>query len=340
MKRHIPALLVISVLATACAAETVDLPPPPPVQLRSATSRLPSPTTPTEREREVAQLYAHAMASPTFAGLPETLADDVHFQFGDRDARGRERVVRDHQELFGAFDRRSFSVSRVWLTDSTQTINSQALEWTLSGAQARSWMGLPASNRTVVIHGLTLLWTDDDGIISEIHVYFDEDAVKAQLGGAAPPQAPAGAAGTPQIAQRGGTAEERANVAVARSALQALEDDKEATFVAAMADELEVVTAGRSETFHGKSGARSYFKETRKTIRQLDTVIQNAWGVGPFVVVEYALAGLQTASSRRPSGGGDGALHPLQVHCVDVDELRGGEISRIWRYVDRSPFGS
>lgn len=333
-------MVMLSALATACAAETVDLPPPAPVQLRSATSRLPSPTTPTEREREVAQLYGHAMASPSFAGLPETLADDVHFQFGERDARGRQRVLKEHQKLFGSFDQRSFSVSRVWLTDSTQTINSQAIEWTMSGLQARPWMGLPAGNRTAVIHGLTLLWTDDDGIIAEIHVYFDEDGVKAQLVGTAPPQRASGAAGSPQVAQHGGTAEERANVAVARQALQALEDDKESSFVAAMSDELEVVTLGQNDRVLGKNGARNYFKETRKTIRQLDTVIQNVWGVGSFVVVEYALAGLQTASSLRASGGADGALHPLQVHCVDVDELRDGVISRIWRYLDRNPFGS
>jgi steroid delta-isomerase-like uncharacterized protein len=330
--------MAASALVPACASETVAMPPAAPVHWQAAESRPPSPVVPTQRERAVAKGYAAALASPSFEKLGAMLSDDVHFLFGERDARGRERVVKSHQDLFGAFDNRQLTISRVWLTDSTQLLNSQAFEWTMTGIQARGWMGAAATGKSVVIRGLTLLWTDDDGVISEIHVYFDEEAVKAELTGG---QAPAPVAATaPQVLEYGGTKEEAANVAVARGALQALEDDKESAFVSSMSDDLDVVTPGTSETVRGKSGARSYFKSTRKSIRQLDTIVQNAWGVGSFVVVEYALAGLQTASSRRQGGSADGALHPLQVHYVDIAELRSGTIARIWRYADRNPFGA
>lgn len=314
------------------------MPPAAPIHWQTPESKAPSPVVATQRERALAQAYAASMSGTSFAKLGAMLSDDAHFLFGESDARGRERVIQSHQGLFAAFDRRQFTISRVWLTDSTQAINSQAIEWTMTGAQVRGWMGLAATGKSVVIQGLTLLWTDDDGVISDIHVYFDEEAVRAELAGgrASPVAAPSAL----QVLERGGTAEESANVAVARGMLQALEDDKESAFLASMADDLDVFTPGSSETVHGKSGARNYFKSTRRSIRQLDTIVQNAWGVGSFVIVEYALAGLQTASWLRPGASADGALHPLQVHYVDVAEVRGGAISRVWRYADRSPFGS
>ncbi|HSY42055.1 MAG TPA: nuclear transport factor 2 family protein, partial [Polyangia bacterium] len=331
-------IMALSLLVPSCASETVALPPAAPVHWQGTEAKVPSPIVPTQRERALAEAYAAAITSTSFAKLGAMLSDDVHFLFGERDARGRERVVKSHQELFGAFDNRQLTISRVWLTDSTQLVNSQAFEWTMTGIQARAWMGTAPTGKSVVIRGLTLLWTDDDGVISEIHVYLDEEAVKAELTAG---QAPAPVALTaPQVLEHAGTKEEAANVAVARGVLQALEDDKESAFVSSMSDDLDVVMPGTSETVHGKSGARSYFKSTRKSIRQLDTIVQNAWGVGSFVVVEYALAGLQTASSRRPGGTADGALHPLQVHYVDIAELRSGMIARIWRYADRNPFGA
>jgi hypothetical protein len=330
--------LLVSALVPACASETVAMPPPAPVHWQSVVAKAPSPLVPTERERALGQAYAAAIASPSFATLGAMLSEDAHFLFGERDARGRERVVKSYQDLFGAFDTRQLAITRLWLTDSTQLVNSQAIEWTMTGIQARDWLGMAPTGKPAVIHGLTLIWTDDDGVISEIHLYFDEEAVKAALAGR---QAPSPAAPiAPQVLEHSGTAEEAANVAVARGVLQALENDKEAAFLSSMSDDLDVSTPGSLETVHGKGGAHNYFKTTRRSIRQLDTIVQNAWGVGPFVVVEYALAGLQTAVSRRPGASADGALHPLQVHYVDIAEFHGGTISRIWRYADRSPFGS
>jgi hypothetical protein len=56
------------------------------------------------------------------------------------------------------------------------------VEWTLTGTQARDWMGVPATHKSAGVKGLTLLWTKDDGSIIDVHVYFDVAAVQAQLG--------------------------------------------------------------------------------------------------------------------------------------------------------------
>jgi len=135
----------------------------------------------TASERQVAEQYAAALASPDLAAaLKPKLDSDAHFQFpGLPDARARDNVVLAHDKLLGAFDHRAISVSRVW-----RTANEQTVEWTLTGVQTKDWMGVAATTppKPVVIRGISLLWTKDDGTITDVHVIFDTAQVKAQLG--------------------------------------------------------------------------------------------------------------------------------------------------------------
>jgi ketosteroid isomerase-like protein len=336
-------LLIMSVFATACAAETVERPPPAPAHWQaSAGTGAPSPTTPTEKERGVADAYTRALASPRLAALGPMLDDEVLFVFGAQTLRGRERVVAAHEKMFGAFDDRRVVASRVWLTDSRQTLNSQAIEWTMTGAQARQWMKVPPTGKNVFIKGLTLLWTTDEGVVSEIHVYFDQEVISAQLGAgpvelrklptaSAPP-------GPPAINERQGKPEELSNVTTLRAMLQALEDNQESAFVSKFADDLTVVTLDEPQPLHGKETARAFFRDIHRSIGQVDTVVLNAWGVGAFAVVEYAVTGLQIASLHRVAWAKDGGLHPLHAQFVDVAEFRDGKVARLWRYSDPASF--
>jgi ketosteroid isomerase-like protein len=330
-------------LVSACASETVELPPPAPIHWQSSTSTAASPTTPTQKERAVTDAYTKALVSPHVAALGPLLDDEVVFAFGARNSRGREKVMKQHDAMFGAFDDRRIVASRIWLTDSTQTINSQAFEWTMTGVQAREWMGVAPTRKPVTIQGLTLLWATDDGVITELHVYFDEDLVKAQLG-AGPVDlrrlpAPAVPAGAPQMFERSGSPQEKANIATFRAMLQALEDNQESAFLATMSDDVGVFTLDE-EPRRGKDEARGAFRTLRRAVRQLDTVVENAWGVGGFGVVEYAITGLQIAPLHRISLAGSGGLHPLHSQYADIVELRGGKIARIWRYSDPVSFPS
>jgi ketosteroid isomerase-like protein len=171
-------------------------------------------------------------------------------------------------------------------------------------------------------------------------VYFDEEVVKAQLSSgpadrerlaARPPTARA-----PQVIEHRGTPEETANVATLRAMLRALEEAKEADFLSTMADDVEVFTLDSSEPVRGKDAARAHFRNLRKSIRLLDTVIQNAWGVQSFVILEYGIAGLQVAQIPRVAFVED---RPLHAQFADVAELHEGKITRIWRYADPFSFG-
>jgi ketosteroid isomerase-like protein len=232
----------------------------------------------------------------------------------------------------------------VWRTESVH-----ALEWTMSGIHAREWMGVDATHRPVVFKGLTLLWTRDEGSITDVHVYFDVATVKAQLGvrpdgmplaragrsphpsdlaNLPPPAMPR--QGTPaQVFEQAGSADEQRNVATVRSTLDALEGTSDSAYVATMTEDVEVITLERAQPMHGKDEARAYFKAMHKAIGQLDTTIDNAWGIAAFVIVEYSISGVELGAIGWITGPREGVV---RLHAVDVVEMQAGKIARVWRY--------
>jgi ketosteroid isomerase-like protein len=328
--------LLSCLLAAACSSETVAQPPPPPIDWHSFQARPAveaGAPTPTEKERATADAYLKALVSPGLAQLATVLNENVHSEIvGIAESHGRERTVQTHDAAFGAFDQRVFTPTRIWLTDT-----SQVLEWTMTGTLAREWMGASSVGKPVVIHGISLLWTKDDGSITDLHVYFDVALAKASLGVGpkellALPRPSPTPASTVQVFDQTNSPEEKANVSAARSALDALENRNEAAYVAAFTDDVEVVTQERPQPARGKDEAlRAYFRAMHKAIGQLDTTVINTWGVRQYAIVEYFIAGEQT-----------GALdwipmqrnNVLRLEVVDVMELHDGKIARLWRYDD------
>jgi hypothetical protein len=209
----------------------------------------------TARERAVADTYAVALESPGFARLGPELDEDVRFSFpGTDDIHGRSAVLHAHEMLLGAFDRRHFATGRVFRTSGEQTV-----EWTMTGMQSGDWMGIAATHKGVAVKGLTLIFTNDDGSSTDAHLYFDVAAVKAQLGvgpkdllASLRGEGDAEATAATQVCEKTGSPEEKGNVAVARAALEALENDSLAAYDAAFADDIEVFTIERAHPWRGK----------------------------------------------------------------------------------------
>jgi len=326
MRNPLATAALTSVLIAACSAEMVKRPSPPPVNWRSFDRPPAAPdagVTATERERAAANVFTQGVASPGFAKLGLALYEEAHFRFaGATDVRGRGKTLQALESILGAFDERSLAESRVLLAES-----ALALEWTMTAVHK-------ATRKPVAIKGLTLLWTKDDGSISDIHLYFDEAVVKAQIGEGPkalqnfhPAPLPSG---RPQEVEQQRSAEERANAALVRAGIQALEDDNEAAYVGTMADDVEVTTLEGAEPSRGKAAARAWFRAMRGAIGHLDTLIENAWGIGPFVAVEYSISGEQ----RRPIGWVIPARKDalIKMSVVDVVEIRDGKIARVSRY--------
>lgn len=332
IRKFFIAALVTGASSVGCTSEeTVTRPPTPPVNWAPVvhTDTTTGAGRATAKERGAAEAYAKALGDASLEKLNTVLDEDAHFSFvGMRDAHGRDKVIEAHQKLFSAFDGRTFAPTRVWLTDAAQVV-----EWTMKGTHAREWMGVAATNKPVVIRGISLLWTRDDGSVTDVHVVFDEEVVRAQLGAghkelAALPAPPADTAPRVDVEQTR-TPEEAANVAAVRASLNALENGKETVYLDSFADDVELWNAERAEPAHGKAEMRSYYKSSRKALAELDTAVDNAFGVGPFVLVEYDVIGTQTTPI-----GWIPMQHDklLKFTVVDVAEMRAGKIARVWRY--------
>jgi predicted ester cyclase len=308
----------------------VARPPPPPVDwegFKRAPAASASPSAPTAKESSIAQDYVAALGTPALPRLGPLFDSDAHASFpGMDDAHDREGVVRMHAALFSAFEQRHFVTSRIWRTAGEQTV-----EWTMSGVQSGDWMGVSATHKPVVVKGVTLLWTNDDGTIADAHVVFDVAAIKAQLG-AGPKElaglaAPAVPSTPPQVFDA--TPAQPDLVPTVRTALDALENTAEGAYAAQIADDIEVYTAERADPARGKDAQIAYFKTMHKAIAQLDATVDNGWSVATYAIVEYTLAGEQLGPIGWVPLQRD---HVVKKHNVDVDEIKDGRIVRVWRY--------
>jgi hypothetical protein len=335
------ACVALGVLGACSGDQTVAAPPKAPIG-----SLDPIPTAPdagadalTAKERALPELYAKALASASDAGspfaqiVPLLNPELVQFQSpGMRAAHEPSGVVDAHGALFGAFDDRKVALTRVW-----STAGEQSLEWTMTGTHAREWKGIAPTKKPVAFKGITLIWTKDDGSIVDIHVYFDVALVKAQLTGTGPkelvaataPAAPTGAAQVFEQMQNGAIPENKGKVDAVRSWLDALENHNEAAYAAAMTDDIEINTLERAQPVKGNADAKAYYKTMHRSIRQLDTSILNAWGVGDFAIVEYEIGGEQVGPIAWITSQRD---EVIRWQIVDICQIQNGKVARVWRY--------
>jgi steroid delta-isomerase-like uncharacterized protein len=316
----------------ACSGDNAGSPPPAPVDWHAfevphgALAALPGPTA---RERAVAEAYAGVLGSADLGTLQAHLAGDVHFAFpGLPDARGKEAVVVAHQTLYGPFDKRTMHITRLWRTES-----AQAMEWTMTGVQTKEWMGMPATGKPVAFKGLTILFTKDDGTISDVHVYFDVAMVEAQVGlgpkGLVAPPLTSPSSGPPQELDQDHGPDETNDVVAARATIDALEKTDEAAYVATMTEDVVVETQQRAEPMRGREDQRAYFRAMHRAIGMLDTTLDGAWGITRYAIAEYFVAGEQIGPLGWVRLQKDKVVR-LQV--ADVMEIRDGKVAHIWRY--------
>jgi len=203
-------------------------------------------------------------------------------------------------------------------------------EWTMSGIQSGDWMGIKPSQKPVSIRGLGLFWFDSKGLVSDTHFYFDVGAIMAELGaGPKGVEAPSLAATTPgDVATATGSEAEKHDVSIVNASWDAFEAKNEAGYLAPMADDVEVFRPDHGNPERGRAERKKFFKWAAGGIGSLSQTPLNAWGIGPFVIEEYSLAGVHSGvlTGAPPSG------HALRLHYVDIDELKDGKIVRQWVY--------
>jgi hypothetical protein len=337
---HILGTLALAL--SSCSSETVSPPPKPPVgSLEPLKDQDAGANLVTAKERALPDLYAAAIGSAgpgaPFGQLGPLLDPDlVEFSFpGMLIAHERAGVVAAHEKLFGAFDDRKMVISRVW-----RTSNEQTIEWVMTGTQTREWNGIAPTRKSVAFKGATLMWTKDDGSITNMHPYFDVALIKAQLTGAGPKELlalppPSIPTEAHQVFEQTGEEKENTQVDFVKAWLAAIDDNKEAEYSRAVTDDVEVYTLESGVALKGREERRKYFRAAHRAIGQLDTIVSAAWGVGSYVIIEYDIDGDQLApfswipalASSKPK-----STRLAHFDVLDICEIQGGKISRVWRY--------
>ena len=174
------ALAIAAVALAACSPEIVERPQPQYADWKSLDTHAPFDAgrlAATAKEREIATRYLAALAAPGYAGLSVLLDEDSpHFtNAGKDDAYTRADIVAAHDKMFGGYEPRAFTATRVLITDSVQVI-----EWTLVATEKQT-------QRQASVRGVSLLETKDDGTIRQEKVYFDKLVLDGKV-----PTAPAG----------------------------------------------------------------------------------------------------------------------------------------------------
>jgi ketosteroid isomerase-like protein len=316
----------------ACGSADVEQPALPPVDPRiykpQTTQTAGPPKAPAERNREAADAFGRAFGQNDPKALAELLDPDVDFSFpGKLDATERTGTLKALDDLVGAFTGRTYAANRVW-----QIGEAVVVEWAMKGTQTGPWMGVAATQKEVVVAGLTLQWFNLNGLINELHVYFDCGSVLAQLGAAPNKAIEAGLrpifAPSEVVYVAGGTPDEKANVAIVNASWDALEAKNETGYLAPMADDIEVLRSDRTSSDKGKDERKKFFHWVVAGMSSLSQTPLNAWGAGNFVIEEYTLTGVHSGklTAAAPSG------HALRLHYVDIDELQNGKIARTRTY--------
>jgi hypothetical protein len=75
---------------------------------------------------------------------------------------------------------------------------------------------------------------------------------------------------------------------------------------------------------------QAYYRAMHGAIGQLDTTVDNGWGVAQFAVIEYSIDGEQLGPIGWIAAQRDKVF---RVEVVDICEITdNGKIARVWRY--------
>lgn len=243
---------------------------------------------------------------------------------GLSEVNGREAIASNMSEWFEVFSKAKLGFSRVWVKDDTMV-----LEWVINGTHHGELFGVKGTEQPIGHYGLSVVHFSPDGKVEHENRYGELGTVMTQVGGAGAkakprpiPQIPA----MPEtIIAKGG---EDKNLDVAKSALTALENKKEADFTNVLTDDVEQDGVFHLETSKGKDGAKKFFKSFTTAFPDAKFEITKGLAIGDYAIVETTLK----ATHKGALGSIKATKRPVAVHLVDVFKIKDGKVARAWTY--------
>jgi steroid delta-isomerase-like uncharacterized protein len=174
--RIVPCLLSLALLA-ACGGESKNVTGP--IARKDDAAAKPTPP-PVATGAQVAERYLAAFNAHDRDGAGALLDPGVLYfdaTMGDTQ-RGRQAAV---DNIVGVYLRAMPDLEWVLRSEPIAAGDGVAFEWTLTGTNTGSWMGIPASNQRVDIKGMSFLRIKD-GLIVYKADYYDAATLNKQLG--------------------------------------------------------------------------------------------------------------------------------------------------------------
>lgn len=333
MRRFSYALVSLALLS-ACGGEE----PPPVVPQPPPVASAPPPPPPPTATAEPAPAPKLSLAELQKQGLGTALAglngqDPAKFASvyadnaviavaGLNEVNGRPAIQQNMTEWFEVFSKAKLGFSRVWVKGDTMV-----LEWVINGTHKGELFGVKGTEQPIGHYGLSIVQFSPEGKVVKESRYGDLGTVMTQVGGvkAKPRPIPPVPAAPETITAKG---DEDKNVEIAKAALTALENRKEADFAAALTDDIEHDGLFHLETTKGKDEAKKFFKSFTTAFPDAKFEVTKAFAIGDYVIAESVLK----ATHKGALGTIQATKRPVALHLVDVFKLKEGKIARVWTY--------
>ena len=334
MRRVALSLAVVSLLSLAACGED-----PPPVVPQAPPVAAPPPPPTVEPVKETPPPPKPLLAEMQKSGLVTALqglnshdpkmfstvyADNAVISVaGLNEVNGRDAIAQNMAEWFETFSKAKLGFSRVWVKEDVMV-----LEWVINGTHHGELFGVKGTEQPIGHYGLSIVQFNADGKVTRENRYGELGTVMTQVGTGAkakPRPIPDVPAAPETLIAKG---DEGKNVDVAKAALTALENKKEADFTNVLTDDVEQDGVFHLETSKGKDGAKKFFKAFTTAFPDAKFEITKALAVGDYAIVESTLKG----THKGVLGALQPTKKPIAVHLVDVFKMKDGKIARAWTY--------
>ncbi len=237
---------------------------------------------------------------------------------------GRDAVEQNMKEWFETFSNIKLGFRRVWVRGSNLII-----EWVINGKHTGELIGVKGQDNPIGHYGLSIVWFDEEGKVKRENRYGELGTVLTQVGAAKakPREIPPVPEKPEMIVSKGGPEEQKA-LESAQALHGALQRKSEAAFLGALADDIQYEGVLFLETVKGKAEAKKFFGGVTRAFPDLKLTNANSWGIGSYAIVEYSMSGTHKAAL----GALPASKKKIDVHLVDVYEMKDGKAVRAWTY--------
>lgn len=340
--RKVSFALAVGVVLVACggaeekqALKTPDIvaTTPSPSSTTELSKEDPKPTESlAERTQKALKGHTEATNARDAGKLAGYYAEDAVLKIAGApsDINGRDAIAKSFQKLFDAFSDYKTAPSRVWLKDDVAIV-----EWAFNGTHTGDLWGIKATEKKTGAQGVDLLWFSPEGRIRRHHVYYDGATILSQIGLSKLKGRPIPTlAESPQIFTPNGSPDETKNVETIKAMSLAIESKNEADWTGKMADDIEYDDFSQPETSKGKAEAQKFFKAMIVAFPDSKLTIENAWGIGDYVVSETSWTGTHKGALF----GIPATKKAIAIRSVEIAKFKDGKLIKGWDYSNGADF--